>query len=143
MIDSGLVGPLWEGYHESRRCSRDTSPESYITKHTSIPRFHLKRLSIENFLAMKFSTRFPKYYWSRSGCVVNFIARKSLNDSLFIQDYRGALQTDAVRVHSHGIRGHDKVLRELPVLLFPQLRVRRRQPEIRRVLYFRVWNLGL
>jgi len=24
--------PLWEGYHESRRCSRDTYPESYITK---------------------------------------------------------------------------------------------------------------
>jgi len=24
---------LWEGYHESRRCSRDTYPESYITKY--------------------------------------------------------------------------------------------------------------
>jgi len=34
MIDSGL----WEGYHESRRCSRDTNPESYITKCTSIRR---------------------------------------------------------------------------------------------------------
>jgi len=22
----------WEGYHESRRCSRETYPESYITK---------------------------------------------------------------------------------------------------------------
>ena len=29
-IDSG-----WEGYRESRRCSRDTYPESYIIKHTS------------------------------------------------------------------------------------------------------------
>jgi len=29
---------LWEGYHESRRCSRDTYPESYITKYTSIRR---------------------------------------------------------------------------------------------------------
>ena len=29
---------LWEGYHESRRCSRDTYPESYITKYTSIQR---------------------------------------------------------------------------------------------------------
>ena len=28
----------WEGYHESRRCSRDTYPESYITKYTSIRR---------------------------------------------------------------------------------------------------------
>jgi len=26
----------WEGYRGSRRCSRDTYPESYITKHTSI-----------------------------------------------------------------------------------------------------------
>ena len=24
--DHTLVGPLWEGYHESRRCSRDTYP---------------------------------------------------------------------------------------------------------------------
>ena len=29
MIDSGLVDST-EGYHESRRCSRDTHPESYI-----------------------------------------------------------------------------------------------------------------
>jgi len=37
VIDSGLVGSTdWEGYHESRRCSRDTYPESYITKYTSI-----------------------------------------------------------------------------------------------------------
>ena len=28
----------WEGYRESRRCSRDTYPESYITKYTSIRR---------------------------------------------------------------------------------------------------------
>ena len=33
VIDSGL-----EGYHESRRCSRDTYPESYITKYTRIRR---------------------------------------------------------------------------------------------------------
>ena len=36
--DHILVGPLWEGYHESRRCSRNTHPESYITKYTSIRR---------------------------------------------------------------------------------------------------------
>jgi len=29
-----LVGPLREGYHEGRRCSRNTHPESYITKYT-------------------------------------------------------------------------------------------------------------
>ena len=34
MIDSGF----WEGYHESRRCSRDTYAESYITKYASIRR---------------------------------------------------------------------------------------------------------
>ena len=33
MIDSGLA---W--LNESRRCSRDTYPESYITKYTSIRR---------------------------------------------------------------------------------------------------------
>ena len=34
LIDSGLVGStVWEGYRESRRCSRDTYPESYITKY--------------------------------------------------------------------------------------------------------------
>ena len=30
--------PLWEGCRESRRCSRDTYPESYITKYTGIRR---------------------------------------------------------------------------------------------------------
>jgi len=34
--DHTLVGPLWEGYHESRRCSRDTYPESYITEYTLV-----------------------------------------------------------------------------------------------------------
>ena len=29
---------LWEGYHERRRCSRDTYPESYIAKYTIIRR---------------------------------------------------------------------------------------------------------
>jgi len=36
--DHTLVGPLWEGYHESKTCSRDTYPESYVTKYTSIRR---------------------------------------------------------------------------------------------------------
>ena len=30
-----LNGSLWEGCHESRRCLRDTFPESYITKYTT------------------------------------------------------------------------------------------------------------
>ena len=30
MVDSGL----WEGYHESRRCARDTYQKSYITTYT-------------------------------------------------------------------------------------------------------------
>jgi len=33
-----LAGPLWEGCCESRRCTRDTYPESYITKYGSIRR---------------------------------------------------------------------------------------------------------
>ena len=33
----GVPG-LWEGYHESRRCSRDTYPESYIENYTSVRR---------------------------------------------------------------------------------------------------------
>jgi len=37
-VDRLRVGALREGYHESRRCSRDTYPESYITKYTSIRR---------------------------------------------------------------------------------------------------------
>ena len=36
--NTGVDRPLWEEYHESRRCSRDTYPESYITKYT-----HAKR----------------------------------------------------------------------------------------------------
>ena len=37
---------LWEGFRESRRYSRDTHPESYITKSTSIP-----RITISPFLS--------------------------------------------------------------------------------------------
>ena len=33
----GLSG-LWDGLRESTRCSRDTYPESYITKYTSVRR---------------------------------------------------------------------------------------------------------
>ena len=29
------VGPFWEGYHESRRCSKDTYPETYIALNLS------------------------------------------------------------------------------------------------------------
>ena len=38
LIDSGLVGStdFWKGFRESRRCSRDTYPESYITKYTLV-----------------------------------------------------------------------------------------------------------
>ena len=35
-VDRLRVG--WLRYHESRRCSRDTYPESYVTKYTSIRR---------------------------------------------------------------------------------------------------------
>ena len=38
VLQGVLVGPLWEGYRVSRRCSRDTYPESYITKYASMRR---------------------------------------------------------------------------------------------------------
>ena len=41
------VGPLWKGYHESTKCSRNTYPESHITKYTSIRRLGLGDLEIE------------------------------------------------------------------------------------------------
>ena len=31
-----MVGLLWEGFRESRRCSRDTYPESYIAEYILI-----------------------------------------------------------------------------------------------------------
>ena len=34
---------FWEGYREIRRCSRDTYPESYTTKYTSILVYEEKR----------------------------------------------------------------------------------------------------
>ena len=37
---ASLLSELWEGFRESRRCSRDTYPESYITKYTCIRRYH-------------------------------------------------------------------------------------------------------
>ena len=37
-----IAGPLWEGYRESRRCSRDTYPESYITKYTTYTNINLR-----------------------------------------------------------------------------------------------------
>ena len=36
----------------------------------------MKRLSIQNFLAMKFTARMSYFYHQRSCCVVHFIARK-------------------------------------------------------------------
>ena len=45
--------PLWERHHESRRCSRDTYPESYITKYTSI-----RRLSCSLFARRRGTDRF-------------------------------------------------------------------------------------
>ena len=39
-------GRLREGYHESRRCSRDTYPEPYITKYTSSRRLLLSSLNM-------------------------------------------------------------------------------------------------
>ena len=32
----GWLAQLWEGFRESRRCSRNTFPESYVTEYTSV-----------------------------------------------------------------------------------------------------------
>ena len=48
--DHTLAGPFWEGYRESRWCSRDTFPESYITKYTSIRRQSVFPASVETQL---------------------------------------------------------------------------------------------
>jgi len=45
--DHTLAGLLWEGYRESRRCSRDTYPESYITKYTTYTKIKLFPLGAE------------------------------------------------------------------------------------------------
>ena len=39
--DHTLVGTLREGFRESRRCSRDIYPESYITKYNRLPVKHV------------------------------------------------------------------------------------------------------
>ena len=36
-----LTSWVWEGYHKSKRCSRDTYPESYVIKYTSIRRLKI------------------------------------------------------------------------------------------------------
>ena len=41
---------LWEGYHESRICAVDTSPESYITQYTGIRRNTLLASGIDAIL---------------------------------------------------------------------------------------------
>ena len=38
-----MITQSWLAYRESRRCSRDTYPASYITKYTSIRRFKAHR----------------------------------------------------------------------------------------------------
>ena len=54
LIDSGLVG-----YRESRRCSRDTYPESYITKYTRIPRLWAPRARALRTQQLKAVSRKP------------------------------------------------------------------------------------
>jgi len=74
-----------EGYRESRRCSRDTYPESYITKYTSIRRENLARGLLQTVRAPTFhaSRRHPFMpagaggnSWNGSAhvvaCIVNF-----------------------------------------------------------------------
>ena len=60
-VDSGL----WEGCRESRRCSRHTYPESYITEYTSIPR-QQKTVDSGTSTVIKVSCR-RMHSWNRGG----------------------------------------------------------------------------
>jgi len=52
-LRAGWLNEFWEGCRESRRCSRDTYPDSYITKYTSIRRVNPNVYSIESRLIMR------------------------------------------------------------------------------------------
>ena len=78
--DHALVGPLWEGYHESKRCSIDTHPESYIIKYTSIRRIVLdcgllarQRLTTFTVDLIRFERRGCGDPWKKTGCTPNQI----------------------------------------------------------------------
>ena len=64
----------WEGYRESRICSRDTYPESYITEHTSIRRL-TRPPPVEHVTsdgASQISTGASKsLHWARPICIIN------------------------------------------------------------------------
>ena len=55
--DHTLAGPLWEGFRESRRCSRDTYPESYFTEYTSIRRLNPFYARVKTKKKKKLSSR--------------------------------------------------------------------------------------
>jgi len=87
-VDRLRIGwPLWEGNHESRRCSRDTYPESYITKYTSIRNervgLTLKRLQaarLNRDWILLFNSYWnwsryalPRYIWAEQGPVAFWV----------------------------------------------------------------------
>ena len=53
---------LWEGCRESRRCSRDTYPESYITKYTSIQRLLASKVDEAGSLPPTFTSRPNRWF---------------------------------------------------------------------------------
>ena len=63
--DHTLVGPFWEEFRESRSCSRDTYPESYITKYTII-----RRLKMFTFCAEAGNLRVAKAEVEREDAVL-------------------------------------------------------------------------
>jgi len=62
VIDSGLVETSLGGYKESRRCSRDTYPESYITQYSSIRRLYRSTQSIRTTQGLHTQSCPPKAY---------------------------------------------------------------------------------
>ena len=55
---SDRVSPLWDGCRESRRYSRNTYPESYVTKYISIRRYVATAVIGEELRLMVWTVRF-------------------------------------------------------------------------------------
>ena len=62
-VSCGALG----GYHESRRCSKDTYPESYITKYTSIRRILGSEIVSRNSFHLLFRLGMRYEVYNRKG----------------------------------------------------------------------------
>ena len=67
LVDRLLAGSSGRGYHESRRCSRDTFPESCFTKYTS----RRRKILTDLLVRANFRRYFRTIFWMREGCTSN------------------------------------------------------------------------